>query len=91
MKDINIDTLRYYLKDHVRLTIDFRKTDQRMGIKPPPIEKPFPRNAQRIDLMPPEQWSNINNISLLSAFTNRKSHRVFKNQPLTLEELSFLL
>jgi len=90
-KKIDMDTFRYFLKDHVRLTIDFRKTDQSMGQNPPPIEKPFPKNAKRIDLPPPEKWSEVKDISLTSAFKNRKSHRVFKKQPLTLEELSFLL
>ncbi len=90
-KKIDMDTFRYFLKDHVRLTIDFRKTDQSMGLNPPPIEKSFLKNAKRIDLLPPDKWSKIKHISLTSAFKNRKSHRVFKKQPLTLEELSFLL
>jgi len=90
-KDLDIDKSRYFLKDHVRLTIDFRKTDQSMGLNPPPIEKPCSRDAKLIDLPSPDQWSKINNISLTSAFQNRKSHRVFRKQPLTLEELSFLL
>lgn len=90
-KKIDMDTFRYFLKDHVRLTIDFRKTDQSMGRNPPPIEKPFSKNTTRIDLLPPDKWSNVKDISLTSAFKNRKSHRVFKKQPLTLEELSFLL
>ncbi len=91
MQDLSIENLRYFLKDYIRLTIDFRKTDQSRGINPPPIEKPCPDNAQRIDLLPPDQGSSMGNISLASALANRKSHRVFKKEPLTLEELSFLL
>jgi SagB-type dehydrogenase family enzyme len=41
--------------------------------------------------LPPENWTTISDISLISAFKKRKSHRVFKKLPLTLEELSFLL
>ncbi len=91
MKDTEIDRFRYFLKDHVRLTIDFRRTDQSMGIAPPPLEKPYSEDAERIDLIRPDQWTRIQNIPLTAAFKNRKSHRVFKKEPLNLEEISFLL
>lgn len=91
MKIPTLDTLRYFLKDHIRLTIDFRRTDQSMGHRPPPVEKPSPPDAKRIDLVPQDQWHHIKPIPLISAIRDRKSHRVFRNQPLTLEELSFLL
>jgi len=83
--------LRYFLKDHIRLTIDFRRTDQSKGVPPPPVEKPCPEGAKRIDLPPPENWTTITDIPLTSAFKKRQSHRVFKKLPLTIEELSFLL
>ena len=36
---------REFLKDHLRLTINFARTEQNRGIAPPPIEKP-PRPDQ---------------------------------------------
>lgn len=82
---------RYFLKDTVRQTIDFRLTDQRQGISPPPIEKPYDVESDRIDLITKDNWKNIRSVDLMSAIENRKSHRHFKEEPLTLEELSFLL
>jgi len=32
---------RYFLKDDIRLITDFPQTDQSLGVKPPPVEKPF--------------------------------------------------
>ena len=90
MDDI-LEKKRYFLKDYVRLETDFSETDQYKGIGPPPIEKPFPREAKRITLPGPKTWKNINDCSLLSAISNRKSCRKFLKGPLTLEELSFLL
>lgn len=85
------DQYRNFLKDSVRLTIDFSRTDQSRGIAPPPVEKPVEAGSRRIDLVPPEQWKAIPNIDLLSTIKSRKSHRQFTAEPLTLEEISFLL
>jgi SagB-type dehydrogenase family enzyme len=82
---------RYFLKDIVRQKIDFSLTDQRKGISPPPIEKPYEADSERIDLITKDNWQNIRSVELISAIENRKSHRHFKEEPLTLEELSFLL
>ncbi len=40
MNKLSIDQCRYFLKDSVRLMIDFHQTDQSRGITPPAIEKP---------------------------------------------------
>ena len=82
---------RYFLKDTIRQTIDFRLTDQRKGMPPPPIQKPYDANSDRIDLATKDNWHSIMNIDLVSAIENRKSHRHFRDEPLSLEELSFLL
>jgi SagB-type dehydrogenase family enzyme len=82
---------RYFLKDTVRQTIDFRLTDQRRGVQPPPIEKPYDENSTRIDLPVKEGWQGIADADLISAIENRQSHRHFRDEPLSLEELSFLL
>jgi len=82
---------RYFLKDSVRQTIDFHLTDQRKGMPPPPIQKPYDANSNRFDLVTKANWHSIMNIDLISAMENRKSHRHFRDEPLSLEELSFLL
>jgi SagB-type dehydrogenase family enzyme len=82
---------RYFLKDSIRLTIDFNTTDQSRGAAPPPLEKPVPAGSKRIELVPPAQWEQIPAIDLLSAIKNRKSHRQYSPESVTLEELSFLL
>ena len=86
-----LERYRNFLKDTVRQTIDFRLTDQRKGIAPPPIEKPYDVNSNRIELVAKHNCHGIANIDLISAIQNRQSHRHFKNDPLSLEELSFLL
>ena len=85
------EQFRYFLKDSVRLTIDFSRTAQSRGVPPPPIEKPFPSGSIRIDLARQKDWEAITRIDIVSAIQNRKSHRHFLPEPLTLEELSFLL
>jgi SagB-type dehydrogenase family enzyme len=82
---------RFFLKDRVRLAIDFSMTGQSRGSAPPPIEKPYRVDQERIDLVPKERWKSIPTIDLLTAISNRSSHRTFLAEPLTLEEVSFLL
>ncbi len=86
-----IEQYRYFLKDSVRLAIDFSQTDQSRNTVPPPVEKPFQKDKKRIALMPAHTWQNISPVDLVSAIRNRRSHRAFQSLPLTLEELSFLL
>ena len=85
------DRSRYFLKDTVRQTIDFSNTDQNRGIAPPPLEKPIPDGAQRIDLVPAEKLHNISVMDVFTAILSRRSRRAFNPGPLTLKELSFLL
>lgn len=82
---------RLFLKDSVRQLVDFRNTDQNRGIAPPPVEKPIPEAAHLIDLIPPEQLHDISPMNVFTAIANRRSRRVFRADPLTLKELSFLL
>jgi SagB-type dehydrogenase family enzyme len=82
---------RGFLKDSVRLAFDFSRTDQSRGVPPPPLEKPYAATASRVDLVPKDQWKAIRDTGLLAAIGNRVSHRQFRDEPLTLEETSFLL
>ena len=83
--------LRGFLKDSIRKQVDFAKTDQSRGVLPPALEKPCAVDQKIIDLVGPEEWPGIPPFDLKTAITNRRSRRAFLRQPLSLEELSFLL
>ena len=69
---------------------DWWKPDQQKGVNPPLLEKPYDKDALLIEL-PSHERLNIGSIPLHKAIANRQSRRVFSNEPLSLEELSFLL
>jgi SagB-type dehydrogenase family enzyme len=69
---------------------DWWKPDQRKGVSPPPLEKPYGSDARLLELVDPGDFS-IGNTPLIETIANRESRRTFKEDPLTLEELSFLL
>jgi len=87
----SFEQYRYFLKDSVRLMIDFHQTDQNLGRTPPAIEKAYSEDDTTIDLVPVNELKNIPEIDLVKAIGDRKSHRKFLNQPLNLDELSLLL
>ena len=91
MKNETKTTYRSFLKDDIRLETDFSRTDQNLGKGMPPLEKPCAINAKKIDLPSPESWKTIGEISVKDAIAQRASHRKYSSQPVTLEELSFLL
>jgi SagB-type dehydrogenase family enzyme len=66
------------------------ETDQMKGLPIPPIQKPYPKDAELVDLVNPEQFS-LGKMPLIEAIRNRRSRRNFTEESLTLEELSFLL
>jgi SagB-type dehydrogenase family enzyme len=82
---------RYFLKDSVRKTIDFSKTDQSLGTPPPPIEKPYRSDQEIISLIRPRDFIDSYKIDLHSAIGNRKSRRKYIAKSMSLRELSFLL
>ena len=86
-----LEQSRYFLKDSIRKQTDFSQTDQSRGLDAPPVEKPYSTAALRLDLVKPGEWSNIPGVDLATAIGNRKSRRVYRQEPLTMEELSFLL
>jgi hypothetical protein len=91
MKGQAYEDYRYFLKDSIRLTVDFSRTDQNKGIPAPPVEKPCDVDVDRIDLIPKRDWRSIRRIDLMDAIERRRSHRAFQPSPLTIEEISFLL
>lgn len=88
------DAFRYFLKDYIRQEIDFRQTDQSLGRQPPPLEKPHDPDTSEsayFQLPYPDEWQRIDDFGLVRAIRERKSHRVFRKQSLSIEELAFLL
>jgi len=65
-------------------------SDQRKGIPQPPLEKSFDSDAKLYNLVSPDKIS-LGNAPLKEIIEKRRSRRKFKNIPLTIEELSFLL
>jgi hypothetical protein len=47
-EDAAVHEAREFLKDAIRLKIDFSQTDQSRGVPPPPMEKPAAADALRI-------------------------------------------
>jgi SagB-type dehydrogenase family enzyme len=86
-----INAYRLFLKDSIRKVIDFSQTDQNRSMAPPPVEKPFPPEAKRIDLPTYDPFMNSGKIDLINAIKNRESRRSYSHQPLSIEELSLLL
>jgi SagB-type dehydrogenase family enzyme len=91
MTTSQLEQARYFLKDTVRQTIDLTQSAQNRGVEPPPLEKPHPLDGKRIDLIPPGKWKNIAGADLETAIRNRQSRRVFREESISLDELSFLL
>lgn len=64
--------------------------DQAKGVSQPALEKELPDGAELVPLVPPDKLE-LGKTPLIDAINQRVSHRKFTNEPLSLEELSFLL
>jgi SagB-type dehydrogenase family enzyme len=91
MDGTDIATHREFLKDTLRLQINFHLTDQNRGIAPPPVEKPPRPDQQMFPLPGPETFRDFAGTDLIDAIAGRRSHRRFRDAPLSLQELAFLL
>jgi len=65
-------------------------SDQAKGLPQPPVQKPYSEDAKLVDLVPPSALT-IGTMPLVEVIGKRRSRRQFTSEPLTLEELSFLL
>ena len=90
MPERPLDQCREFLKDAIRLQIDFAQTDQSRSVPMPPLEKPFPADARRCDLTPVGKWAGVKPVDVATAIGNRHSHRSYRPAPLSLDELSLL-
>lgn len=82
---------RAFLKDTLRLQIDFSQTDQNRGIEPPPLQKPPRQDQVPLPLAGREAFEALRGTDLVDAIGLRRSRRRFVDQPLSLTELSWLL
>ncbi len=83
-------TYRQFLKSDRWEEWKKHETDQKRGVPAPPPQKPYPEGATLIDLVAPDGLT-IGHMPLIEAIRRRRSRREFTDEPLTLEELSFLL
>ncbi len=87
-----IEQGRFFFEGHSPQAMISPPPIRSRGIAPPPIEKPFAEESKRIDLPPQEGGrETIRGIDLRTAIRNRRSRRTYRNESLTVEELSFLL
>jgi SagB-type dehydrogenase family enzyme len=71
---------------------EWRQTDtaQKSGEAMPPLQKPYPEGATLIDLVAHQDLA-VGDMPLRKVIARRRSRRQFTGEPLSLEELSFLL
>ncbi len=82
---------REFLKDNIRQEVDFSQTDQNREIAAPPVQKPYSAQQEVIALPLKEAWTSVQSIDLAEAVADRQSHRHYRNLPIQINELAFLL
>jgi SagB-type dehydrogenase family enzyme len=91
MANRELSRQRDFLKDSLRLQIDFSTTDQNRGVAPPPLQKPPRRDQQPVSLPGREAFAALRGTDLVDAIARRRSRRRYLDRPLSLTELSWLL
>lgn len=69
---------------------EISESDQDKGIKQPPLQKPYDKKETLIDLPNVDEDILIKD-NVYDCIMDRKSNRVYKDEEMTLEEVSFLL
>jgi len=82
---------REFLTDRLRKRFDFSRSDQSRLVKEPPFQKPHGPDEVMIELPGRDDWSGLCRSNLAEVISSRRSRRKFHPDPLSLEELSFLL
>jgi SagB-type dehydrogenase family enzyme len=85
-----MSSYRKYLKNQTLPGMSEMETAQVKGLPLPPIQKPYPEGAGLIDLVSPAEFT-LGRMALIDAIRGRESRRKYTEEPLSLEELSFLL
>jgi SagB-type dehydrogenase family enzyme len=85
-----METYRKFLKSDRWEEWKRHETDQRKGVAVPFPQKPYPEGSTLIDLLAPGDLK-IGQMPVVEAIRRRRSRREFTEEPLNLEELTFLL
>jgi SagB-type dehydrogenase family enzyme len=85
-----MQSTRSFIKAHRWPELQRHLSDQRKGVPAPPLEKSCPQGATLVDLPHPDTLA-VGQMPLAEAIRRRKSQRRYTAEPLTLEELAFLL
>jgi SagB-type dehydrogenase family enzyme len=88
---MSMRAMREFLKDDLRLQLDFSRSDQNRGIAPPPVQKAVRQDQKVIALPDAANAAFAGHVDLVQALAARKSHRSWRDEPLSPEELGFLL
>lgn len=78
---------RNFMKSYFGKAVE---TDQQKNMPQPPLEKPYDENGEIIDL-PVVDRSIITKDDIFQCILDRQSHRIYLDEAMTLEELSYLL
>jgi SagB-type dehydrogenase family enzyme len=81
---------RRFLKATGWSELQTTETDQKKGLPAPLPQLPYPESTPSIDLIPPREWT-IGQMSVEEAIGRRRSHRAYRPEALSLDDLSFLL
>jgi len=65
-------------------------TDDSRGLEMPPIQKSYPEEVKRIDLVKPEKFA-VGGMRIIDVIRERRSRREYSAGSFSLEELSYLL
>lgn len=83
--------MRAFLRDDLRLRVDFSASDQNRGLAPPRVQKPA-RETQTVLPLPRDPAQTFTGrMDLVQALGERHSQRKWRDEPLRLEEIGFLL
>src|SRR3989339_178546 len=81
---------RSFLKSTLWKDFHLFPSDQKKGLQEPPRQKPIVNSTEFVELTDPK-YIKLGQLPTRDAIARRKSRRVFSEQSLTLEELSYLL
>ena len=81
---------RKYYRNQALPGMSEDETDQMKGQPLPPMQKPYPEDAELVGLVAPDALV-LGQVSLIEAVNNRRSRRKYTDESLSLEDLSFLL
>ena len=86
-----MSSYRKFLRNQTLPGMMEMETGMQKGLPLPPIQKPYPTDAQRIDLTPHEQCRALTTATFTDMIHQRRSRRIFTGPDLTFDELSYLL